>query len=279
MQLQHLLILAIVQGITEFLPVSSSGHLVLTWQIFDWAGWALPMQAASDRLTLDIAVHVGTLGAVCLYYWRDLLTMAGGVLRLANWRKHAGARLVLQIALGTLPLAVVGFLARDWIALYLHDLEVTAWATVLFAVVLYVADRATMTLRRLEHMTFGQAILVGLAQVLALIPGTSRSGITMTAARFLGFERADAARFSLLLSIPAILGPGLLAGLELEHSGNAQLGVDALIAASLSFLVALLAIAAMIAWLRRASFTVFVVYRLALGGFLLALIYGGALAG
>jgi undecaprenyl-diphosphatase len=119
--------------------------------------------------------------------------------------------------------------------------------------------------RRIEHLGAGGAIFIGLAQVLAFIPGTSRSGITMTAARFLGFERPEAARFSLLLSIPAILGAGTLTGLDLYESGNVRLGFDAIAAAALSFLVAFLSIALMIRWLRRAGFTPFVFYRIFLG--------------
>lgn len=278
MHLMHLLILAAVQGITEFLPVSSSGHLVMTWAAFDAAGWDVE-QSARSRLTLDIAVHVGTLVAVCLFYWRDLRDMMIGAVKLLSGRKHPGARLILHLIVGSIPLAIVGYLFLDDIALYLHNIEVAAWTTIIFAVVLYIGDRATMTLKRIEHMTMGQALLIGCAQVLALIPGTSRSGITMTAARFLGYERSEAARFSLLLSIPAIIGPGLLAGLELQQTGNLRLGTDALIAAGLACAVALISIAAMVAWLRRASFTVFVVYRIMLGGLLLALIYGGVVTG
>ena len=278
MHLMHLLILAAVQGITEFLPVSSSGHLVITWAAFDAAGWEVE-QSAHNRLTLDIAVHVGTLVAVCLFYWRDLRDMAVGAAKLLSGRKNPGARLILHLAVGSVPLAIVGYLFLDDIALHLHNVEIAAWSTIIFAVVLYISDRATMTLKRIEHLTVGQAFLIGCAQVLALIPGTSRSGITMTAARFLGFERSEAARFSLLLSIPAIIGPGLLAGLELQESDNLRLGGDALIAAGLACVVALISIFAMVTWLRRASFTVFVVYRILLGALLLALIYGGVIAG
>ncbi len=148
-----------------------------------------------------------------------------------------------------------------------------AWATIGFALVLYVADRSGMTIRRTEHMSFIDALLIGLSQVLALIPGTSRSGITMSMARVLGFERGEAARFSMLLSIPAIAGAGLLLGLDLVASGNARVGFDALLAAGLSFLVALGAIALLIRWLERSGFTIFVIYRLILGGGLLIWIY------
>jgi len=157
---------------------------------------------------------------------------------------------------------------------HLRDTEVVAWATIGFGILLYIADRSTLTLRRIEHMTFAAGLAIGAAQILALIPGTSRSGITMTAGRFLGFERVEAARFSLLLAIPAILGAGALAGSDLYESGNMVLGHEALIGAALAFVVALISIVLMIGWLRRASFTPFVIYRVLLGGLLLWWVYG-----
>jgi undecaprenyl-diphosphatase len=273
--LLHVAILAVVQGITEFLPISSSGHLVLTWQAFDALGLNGIEQSAHDRLVLDIAVHVGTLAAICLYAWREVGQMAGGVARLALGRWSPGARLAALLVVSSLPLIAVGALFTDALTAELRDTAVIAWTTIVFGIVLYIADRSTLTLRRIEHMTFGAGFLIGLAQILALIPGTSRSGITMTAARFLGFERVEAARFSLLLSIPAILGAGSLAGYDLYRSGNAVLGYSALVGAALAFGTALLAIVLMMGWLKRASFTPFVVYRVVLGSALLWWVYGG----
>ena len=278
MSLLHVVILAVVQGITEFLPISSSGHLVLAWEVFDAAEMAGIEQAESERLTLDIAVHVGTLAAVCLYAWREIAQMAGGVTRLAVGQWTPGARLAGLVVAGSLPLILVGGLFKDEITAILRDPAIVAWATIGFGIVLYIADRSAMTFRRIDHMTLSASLVIGCAQVLALIPGTSRSGITMTAARALGFERVEAARFSLLLAIPAILGAGSLAGHDLYESGNVALGYEALVGAVLSFAVALLAIVLMIGWLRRASFTPFVVYRLLLGGLLLWWIYGPGLA-
>jgi undecaprenyl-diphosphatase len=231
-------------------------------------------QSERDRLTLDIAVHVGTLAAVSLYAWRELAQMVGGVALLAVGRWTPGARLAILVVIGTLPLVVVGVLFKDFITAGLRDTTVVAWATIGFGIVLYIADRSALTFRRIEHMTYSAGLIIGLAQVLALIPGTSRSGITMTAARALGFERVEAARFSLLLAIPAILGAGTLAGYDLYESGNVALGREALVGAVLSFGVALLAIVLMIGWLRRASFTPFVVYRILLGAGLLWWVYG-----
>jgi len=272
--LLHLLILALIQGITEFLPISSSGHLVLAWEGFDALGQGVPGQSAADRLVLDIAVHVGTLGAVCVYFRRDLAEMVTGLARWLRGHRDPGARLALNVAVATLPVVIAGFALMDKVAAHLRDVAVIAWATLGFGLLLFAADRMTGTARRLSGLGVLDAAVIGAMQILALIPGTSRAGITMTAARFLGFDRAEAARFSMLLAIPTILGAGLLAGLDLYEAGNAALGLDALIAAGFAFAAAWLAIALLMRWLARASFTPFVVYRIALGLVLLWIVYG-----
>lgn len=261
----HIAILALVQGITEFLPVSSSGHLVLAPVLFGWP---------DQGLIIDVAVHVGTLGAVVLYFWRDVSLMLTGLWRAARGRRDPGAKLAFYVIVATVPVVAAGFALNALWPDGVRDLAVVAWATLIFGVVLYVADKLGMTVRRIEHLKMSDAVIVGLAQVLALIPGTSRSGITMSAARLLGLERAEAARFSMLLSMPAIAGAGVLKGLELYERGDAVLTITAAAAAGTAFVAALIAIAALMAWLKRATFTPFVVYRLALGGFLLALVYG-----
>jgi undecaprenyl-diphosphatase len=154
-----------------------------------------------------------------------------------------------------------------------------AWALIGFGVLLFVADRVGMTIRRMEHMSLGQALVIGAAQVLAFIPGTSRSGITMTAARMLGYERGEAARFSFLLSIPAISAAGLWKGWQLFGTGDPAMLEAAAMTAGLSAVVGFLAIAFLMAWLRRATFTPFVGYRIVLGVVLLWLIYSGGLGG
>lgn len=273
MPLVYILALAVVQGITEFLPISSSGHLVLTWQAIAAFDPTAIAYSDAERLDLDIAVHVGTLLAVICYLWRDLAGLAGGLLRLLGGRDDARGRLALYVVAATIPVVIVGFLAKDWVGHNLRGVAIVAWANIGFAVLLWLSDRVGLLIRRLEHMTLGPAILIGCAQVLALIPGTSRAGITMTAARFLGFERAEAARFSLLLAIPAIAGAGLLVGKDLYEGGNLSLGFDVLIAIALAFVTALVAIVLMMRWLQHASFLPFVVYRLLLGAGLLALLY------
>ncbi len=265
MTLLQLFVLAAVQGVTEFLPISSSGHLILVPAVTGWP---------DQTLLIDTAVHVGTLGAVVVYFWRDLANLVGGLGRGLRGRGDAAFRLFGLLVLASLPLiAAGGVLSLTGWEGALRDARIVAWATLVFGVVLLVADRLFLTVRRLEHMKVSGALLIGLSQVLALIPGTSRSGITMTAARMLGFERSDAARFSMLLSIPAIAGAGVLKGSELYQSGDAQLTFDAVIAAALAFGLAIVAIAVLMAWLRRATFTPFAIYRLILGAGLLIWLY------
>lgn len=264
MALYHILILAIVQGITEFLPISSSGHLVLTSKVLGWP---------DQGLTLDIAVHVGTLFAVMLYFWRDIWMMLVGVVRLAMGRGGPGARLAGFVVIGTIPVVLAGYFGKDFIATSLRSAEIIAWTTLGFGILLWISDKVGMTLRTVEHLNWGGVLFIGLMQVLALIPGTSRSGITITAARFLGMERPEAARFSMLLSIPTILGAGLLSGYDVYQSGDFALGRDVAVAAVLAFITAIIAIWAMMRWLRRASFTPFVVYRTLLAAGLLYWVY------
>ncbi len=256
-----------VQGITEFLPISSSAHLILV-PVF--TGWV------DQGLIIDVALHVGTLGAVILYFWRDLWAMTLGLVRLVRGRRDSGARLIGYLILGTLPVLAAGFAFNRYVPGGLRDIRVIGWTTLGFGILLYIFDRVGMTVRRVEHMGVFDVLVIGFAQVLALVPGTSRSGITMSAARMLGFERPDAARFSLLLSIPTILGAGTLESIELWKRGDLGLTGDAVSAAGLAFVAALISIAVMMAWLKRATFTPFVVYRVALGGFLLAVSYGFA---
>lgn len=264
MPIEQLIILALVQGITEFLPISSSAHLILVPQLTG---------AADQGPLIDVAVHVGTLGAVMLYLWRDVLQMLVGLGMALRGRPDAGFRLAMQLVLGTLPLVAAGYAASRYLGTELRSIQVIAWATLGFGILLWAVDRAGMTVRRIEHMGYGGAFFIGLSQVLALIPGTSRSGITMTAARLLGYERSEAARFSMLLAIPAILAAGTLAGIDLYKSGDTRLTADALIAGGLSLVTALLAIVAMMGWLKRASFLPFVIYRILLGCGLLAWLY------
>ncbi|MDA1089654.1 MAG: undecaprenyl-diphosphate phosphatase [Proteobacteria bacterium] len=265
MPILHIAVLAIVQGVTEFLPISSQAHLRL---VSAFTGWA------DQGLMMDVAVHVGTLGAVMLYFWRDLWAMTVGILRLPRGRSDPAARLAGLLIIGTIPAVAAGYLFSRYFPGGLRGLEIIAWTTLVFGIVLYIADQIGMTVRRIEHLRIGDVVIIGIAQAVALIPGTSRSGITMTAARFLGMERRDGARFSMLLSIPVIIGAGSLQGWKLYQSGDAQLTMAAILAAGLAFATALIVMAVLMAWLKRSTYTPFVIYRIALGGFLLAVVYG-----
>ena len=263
MSLVHLVVVALVQGITEFLPVSSSGHLVLIPVLTGW-----PDQGRA----VDVAAHVGSLGAVLVYFRRDVVALAAAALALPRGRDHPQARLLLLLALATVPAVVAGAALSAW-SLPLRGVEIIAWTMTLGAVLLYLADRFGPMADTIGDLTWRGALAIGLAQVLALVPGTSRAGITMTAARLLGLARDEAARFSMLLAIPVILGAGALEGAALLASDDAQLSASAALAALLSLAAALAAIAVLMRWLRHASFTPLVIYRLALGFALLGYVY------
>ncbi|MCI5060911.1 MAG: undecaprenyl-diphosphate phosphatase [Alphaproteobacteria bacterium] len=267
MPLFHIIILAIVQGVSEFLPISSSGHLLLTHHLLGEQN--VDMCWEQNRL-LDVAVHVGTLFAVLLYFRNDIAAMFCGLMR----QNKNGLHLLKNILIASLPVIIAGFLLQKFQPSFLCLVEIMAWMTLIFGIVLWFADRFDPK-QKLEDLKTSHTLLIGLSQMLALIPGVSRSGITMTSARFLGLSRIDAARFSLLLSIIAISGAGALNSLTLIESGNLRFGLDILSAVILSFIFGWIAIFLMMKWLSKSSFTPFVIYRVVLGVFLLGLIYGG----
>ena len=263
MPLFLIILVAAVQGITEFLPVSSSGHLALIPVVTDQ-----PYQGRA----IDVAAHVGTLGAVLLYLRRDLTDMLRALLPGGD---AVTRKLIAMLVIATLPVILAGFMMNKLDPAWLTDVRVLAASNLIFAGLLWQADRIGRMTRAMNEMTFGPAIAIGLAQCLALIPGASRSGVTMTAALFFGFDRLAAARFSLLLSIPTIAGAGLLKGIDIARDGDAALGMDAALVALLSFGFALVAIGWMMRWLARADFRIFVWYRLGLGGLLVLALAAG----
>lgn len=264
MTIEQIIVLAIVQGITEFLPISSSGHLAL---IPAFTGW--PDQG---QLT-DVMVHVGSLFAVIAYFWKDVLKLIHGGLDLLRLRMNDNSRMALYILLATIPAVAFGlFLKKSGFGDGLRSVEVVAWNAVIFGILLYVADVVGPRLKKMEDMTLPPALIIGIAQAIALIPGTSRSGITMTAARFLGFDRPEAARFSFLLGIPAIAGAGAFVTLDAIEAG-VEISSDAIWAALLTFFAALGAIAVLMAMVKRMSFFIFMIYRLALALVLFAMLY------
>ena len=267
MALFHILLVAIVQGITEFLPISSSGHLILLPRL---------LGVQDQGQIIDVAVHVGTLFAVILYFWSDLRGALLGLPRLLVGRADTpGARLALLLIVSAVPVMVAGLLLKiTGLNDALRSITVIGWATLLFGVLLYWADQRGETVRTSKGWTMRDAIWLGLWQMLALIPGTSRSGITITGARFMGFAREDAARLSMMMSVPTIIASGVLLGAEAAITADMGLIRDGAIAAVFAFVAALVALSLMMRLLRSVSFTPYVIYRMVLGVALLAIAYG-----
>ncbi len=263
---EHLVILALVQGITEFLPVSSSAHLALLPAV---------MGKSDQGLLIDVAVHGGTLLAVVLYFRSLLYRMCVSVVRRDSLGSERGdRRLFWVLILATIPVVIVG--AALWYfgwAELLRSPTSIAWMTIVFGLLLFVGDRMGAHHRTIKGVTAMDAIVVGCAQVFALIPGVSRAGITITAARFLGIRGQDAATFSFLLAIPAVGAAFALSAYEIIRSGDAALTISAAIAFLLSLTVALATIRAMLWFTSRYTLTIFVVYRILLGTAILAALF------
>ncbi|MEM7666773.1 MAG: undecaprenyl-diphosphate phosphatase [Pseudomonadota bacterium] len=274
MTILQLLIIAVVQGITEFLPISSSGHLILIPYLTDF-----PDQGP----LIDVAVHVGSLLAIIVYFFKDVVVLArGGFASIGIGNAPSERKLFWWIVLGTIPAVLFGLsiklgafnsLAETWFGITVIDddlmasirfTDLIAFNLITYGILLGIADWLGKELKDFEDMSWRDGLLVGLAQALAIIPGTSRSGVTMTAARALGYKRVEAARFSFLLSIPAVAGAGVLIVPEIFEAGT-ELALDALIAGVLTFISAFLTMAFLMNFLKRASMLVFVVYRVAMG--------------
>ena len=265
MPLLDIIILALIQGITEFLPISSSGHLVL----FHWVkeGQEALNNCDSNKL-MDVAVHVGTLFSILIYFRHDVFLMLGGVFK----KNKSGQKIILNLIIASIPVIIAGFILHKFSPSFMCSIEIVAWTTIIFGVLLWWADRFETT-RKFENLSPFHALIIGIAQTFALIPGTSRSGSTMTAARALGYNRTDAARFSILLGIVAIAGAGTLGIKDVIDSGSASLTTEVILAALLSFISGWIAISLMMKWLEKSSFMPFVIYRMILGAVLLAIVY------
>ncbi|WP_299960371.1 undecaprenyl-diphosphate phosphatase [uncultured Roseobacter sp.] len=266
MTLFHLFLVAAIQGLTEFLPVSSSGHLVLLPAITG---------GPDQGLAIDVAVHVGTLFAVVLYFWADVKVALQGSLRLIRGRVDTqGAFLALCLVVATIPVVIVGAAIKlTGLDEMLRSVAVIGWTMLGFGLVLYWADKTGTYDRTAADWRLKDAVTMGLAQVLALIPGTSRSGITITAARRLGYDREGSAKLAMLMSIPTIAASGLLLGVDVIQEADWAVARDGLIAAAFAFVSALLALALMMRLLRSVSFTPYVIYRVILGIVLLIYAY------
>lgn len=266
MPLFHLVILALIQGVTEFLPISSSGHLAL---------YPILTGEEDQGQTIDVAVHVGTLFAVAIYFRQDVLRVITGLFALIRLDNGShDARLAILLIASTVPVVITGaLLSFSGLSDHLRSVAVIGWATIIFGVALFLADRIGDQSKETRDWRMRDAIAMGLAQVIALVPGASRSGVTMTMARALGYTRIDAARLSMLMSIPTIVAAGTLTSLKLASAGDIALGLDAALAAALAFVAALAALAVMMRMLQTWSMTPFVIYRLILGAILLWVAY------
>ena len=260
MTLVQIVVLAIVQGFTEFLPISSSGHLVLTPVILGWP---------DQGLAFDVAVHLGTLAGVVTYFFRDLVRIAFGVIGIRPGQAlGADARLGLMLIVATIPAGLVALAAGDWIETVARSPRVIATTTLVFGIALWVADRLGRQRLSAQHYGFGTALALGCAQALALVPGTSRSGITMTAALAMGYTRTAAARFSFLMSVPIIVLASLMVTRDLVSSDLPVRWDELAIGAVLSGLVAYLTVRYFLKFVEGMGMAPFALYRIALAGVL-----------
>jgi len=248
--------LALIQGLTEFLPISSSAHLIFPSALFGWE---------DQGLAFDVAVHLGSLLAVIVYFRKDIYQILyGWTLHIVKKQDSDEARLGWMIILATLPLVVAGFLLQDVVDSYFRSTTVIASTTIIFALLLWFADKKTTTEKGLNNLNWRAFLMIGLAQVLALVPGTSRSGVTMTAGLFCKLNRRDSARLSFLLSIPAIAGAAILLLVDLLNESSVN-WMELIYALVLSAIVAYFCIHYFLKLVTRLGFMPFVLYRLLLG--------------
>ena len=258
MDIYHLILLAIIQGLTEFLPVSSSAHLILPAQLLGWQ---------DQGPLIDVMAHFGSLFAVMIYFRKEVGEVLVGLTDLARTKLNKGSALALHLILATPPALIVGAgMHFSGIDEMIRSPLLIACTFIIFGIVLWLADLKGSDTRSIDTLTWKEAIGLGLAQTLALIPGTSRSGITMTAALAMGLTRAESARFSMLMSIPIIGAGGSFALIKLAKDGSETASLmDGLIVAGLSFIAAYAAIALFMRWVSRIGMFPFMVYRVVAG--------------
>lgn len=257
--------LALIQGLTEFLPISSSAHLILPSQILGWQ---------DQGLAFDVGVHVGTLIAVMLYFRRDIISLVHAWFHSISGNQSPEGNLAWYVIFATIPAVVAGLLAGDLVDEYGRSVLVIAAATLIFGALLGWADIKGTRKLDLTQLGLSQAMVIGFAQAIALIPGTSRSGITMTAALMMGYSREVAARFSFLLSVPIILGAGLFKAKDLLEAGDMQAWGLIMAGAAIAAVSAFSCIHIFLKLLERVGMMPFVIYRLVLGVVLLVIYFG-----
>jgi len=249
----EILILATIQGISEFLPVSSAAHLVLLSQYYEFS---------NQNLLIDISLHLGSLIAIIFYFRKDLFNFI------------QNKNFLIKILLGTIPIIPVGYiLYQTGLIKHLRSLEVIGWMSLIFGILLYISDKYKITKKIDTGFTYKSAIIIGLFQVLALIPGVSRSGITITSGRLLGFDRFDSAKISFFLSMPTLGAASLLGIYNIYKEGNAELNFLAIIAVIFSFIFSYFTIALFLNFIKKFSLNVFIIYRIILSLFILTVVY------
>lgn len=255
--------LGVVQGLTEFLPISSSGHLIIVPEFFNWGDF-------SNNITFDVSVHLGTAVAVLIFFWKDWLRIVSAFVKNLSKPKSLlsdfDSKFLIMIAVGSIPAAIVGLLFEDIIVEQIRRPEVVAVTLIVFALVLFYADRVGKKNRSFGKLNFKDAIFVGVAQALALVPGVSRSGITITAGLLANLDRETAARFSFMLATPTVFGAGALKVKDVMGVGFGDLGIEILIIGTLtSGVVGWMAIKYLFGYVLNHNYNLFVLYRLVIG--------------
>ena len=249
----EILILAVIQGISEFLPVSSVAHLVVVAKYYTFN---------NQNLLIDLCLHLGSLIAIIFYFRKDLLNFI------------QNKTFLIKILIGTIPIIPAGYiLYQTGLINHLRSIEIIGWASLIFGILLYVSDKVKITKKIDTEFTSKSAIIIGIFQVLALIPGVSRAGITITSGRLLGFNRLDAAKISFFLSIPALAAASLLGIYNVYKEDSAELNFLAIIAVIFSFIFSYLTIMLFLNYIRKFSLSVFVIYRILLSLLLLFIVY------
>lgn len=266
MTLEQILILSFIQGFTEFLPISSSGHLVLVPALFGWK---------DQGLVMDVAAHMGTLGSVLLYFRKDVNDLFKGTFSLLKGEVNGNTRLLFSLIIASIPVILLGLFFEKVVGDAFRSVTVIAWMGIIFGLFLYAADKYGHLVETVADTTSKRAFCFGLAQCISLINGVSRSGACLTMGRLMNYNRTDAARFAFLMSIPTIAGAGVVKGYQLFKSGDSSMVADASLMAAFSFIFGFCAIAFMMGWLKQSTLTPFVIYRVLLGLFLLTSVYLG----
>ena len=249
----EILILSAIQGVFEFLPVSSAAHLVLVSKYYAFS---------NQNLLIDICLHLGSLLAIVVYFRNDLI----------NFVKNRN--FLIKIIIGTIPIIPVGYiLYKTGLINYLRNLEVIGWMSLIFGIFLFISDKMEVTKNVNKDFNNKSAVIIGLFQVLALIPGVSRSGITITSGRFLGFNRFDSAKISFFLSIPTLAAASCIGIYNISKEGSTELNFLAIIAVIFSFIFSYITIALFLNFIKKFNLSIFIAYRIILSLFILGAVY------